>query len=224
MLPWGCACDKAVYTTCTQHHNQRLPPWHGSRQQQNLQRSIHTTGQLDRKGDYVGRNLKTKLTRRSAGALHLWLRYPGWLSGSGQPDSPPQSSQLLRVRWARGNSHRWRVISHRWRMIIGPSTPVSGPRIRQDKSRWPRIRHSRAASARLLRPRAATCREADLRGLGGAKAPWLLTKRLCRHLEWHLSFNPSYRVQVVAHFNNNNNNNKYSFQHWINILCIAISS
>ena len=51
-----------------------------------------------------------------------------------------------------------------------------------------------------LRRNEKHCREADLRGLGGAKVPWLLTKKLCRHLEWHLSFNPSYRVQVVAHF------------------------
>ena len=53
---------------------------------------------------------------------------------SGQPHSPEQSSQLQRVRWARGDSRRWTVTSQRWPVAIRPLTSMSGPRVRQDKS------------------------------------------------------------------------------------------
>ena len=39
-------------------------------------------------------NLQTKLSRRCDGVAYLWLGYPGRSSGSGQPDSPPQSLEL----------------------------------------------------------------------------------------------------------------------------------
>ena len=79
-------------------------------------------------------NLQTKLARRWADVSDLWLGCPGRGSGSGQPDSPPQSPELTCVRWARGDSHRWRVTSHRWRVVIRLLTLVPGPRLRLGKS------------------------------------------------------------------------------------------
>ena len=95
----------------------------------------------------------TKLARRWADVSDLWLGYPGRGSGSGQPDSPPQSPELTCDRWARGDSHRWRVTSHRWRALLEVSATMSGGRVRLDRS-IPTLQQSRllcqAAVARFV--------------------------------------------------------------------------
>ena len=47
-----------------------------------------TKGRIRRGTLFLGGNLQTKLTRRSAGAVHLWLGYAGRSSGLGQPHQP----------------------------------------------------------------------------------------------------------------------------------------
>ena len=83
---------------------------------------------------FLGGNLQTTLARGCGGAIHLWLGCPGqdrWVRAARQPTAV---TQLLCVRWARGDSQRWRVTSHLWRAVIRPLKSMSGPRVRQDKS------------------------------------------------------------------------------------------
>ena len=114
--------------------------------------------------------------KADAGAICLWLGYPG---------------RNRRVRAARQpaaiTSAAMRPLgSRRQSPVAGDQSPVAGGHQALNINVWATYEKQ--------------CREADLRGLGGAKVPWLLTKKLCRHLEWHLSFNPSYRVQFAVHF------------------------
>ena len=51
---------------------------------------------------YESGNLQTKLALGGAGAGHLWLGYPGHISGQTQPDSPLWSPEVPCDRWARG--------------------------------------------------------------------------------------------------------------------------
>ena len=93
-----------------------------------------TKGRIRRGTLFLGGNLQTTLARGCGGAIHLWLGYPGqdrWVRAARQPTAV---TQLLCVRWARGDSQRWRVTSHLWRAVIRPLTSMSGPRVRQDKS------------------------------------------------------------------------------------------
>ena len=76
----------------------------------------------------------TKLAQHCAGVAYLWLGCPGRSSGSGQPDSPPQSPELPRDRWARGATKQSAGPSERGRALTEVSASVSGPRNRRRKS------------------------------------------------------------------------------------------
>ena len=133
MLLLGCACGEAVNHPCMQHRSQRLDLWHSSRRQQSLRRSIPTKGQLDQERDRVGRNLQTKLARRRAGAAHLCLGYADRRSGSAQPDSPSQSSELPCDRWAVCTRNQSTRLSQKERQLIGllatvPESHLQHPR------------------------------------------------------------------------------------------------
>ena len=134
MLLEGCACGGALCKTSAQHCRPVSVGQSDNMGQQPRRRSKPTKVRELRLRHLGSGNLQTRLARRRASAQYLWLRYPGRGSGSGQPDSPPQSPELTCVRWARGDSHRWRVTSHRWRVVIRLLTLVPGPRLRLGKS------------------------------------------------------------------------------------------
>jgi hypothetical protein len=153
MPPEERTCGEAMIQTYAQRHNQRLFGQSISRRQRPWRRLKTTKVPKRRMRCNGGGNLQTKLARRCAGVAYLWLGYPGRGSGSGQPDSPPQSPEPPCDRWARGDSHRWRVTSHRWRALLEVSATMSGGRVRLDRS-IPTLQQSRllcqAAVARFV--------------------------------------------------------------------------
>ena len=87
-----------------------------------------------RAGHILGGILQTKLTRRSAGAVHLWLGYAGQISGPGQPTQPATVTPAATRPLGSRRQPAVASTSQRWPAVIRPLTSMSGPRVRQDKS------------------------------------------------------------------------------------------
>ena len=93
-----------------------------------------TKGRIRRGTLFLGGNLQTKLTRRSAGAVHLWLGYAGRSSGLGQPHQPATVTPAATRPLGSRRQPAVASTSQRWPAVIRPLTSMSGPRVRQDKS------------------------------------------------------------------------------------------
>ena len=142
-------------------------------------------------GCVLARKPVTKLAQHCAGVAYLWLGYPGRSSGSGQPDSPPQSPELPYDRWARGATsnqqghRRGGGRLQRYQQVCQSLATGGGSPPRHScglTASEPAARPRPQLLFFWLRRNKKQCRGADFGAWGGTSAPWLPTKKLCRHL------------------------------------------